>query len=226
MDFMGVARMITKEYNIEDLKLNYFVAINQIKLTNKNFTLNQLFDLIENIQAPYKGSVLQFFNDKYVLNQDHIFTACYFVQKAFLHTINISKKKNLELFLYLSTKRQIKLGIESFGITEKELEKGELNYCIISPENNIDEINDILINNLGGIEVDFTLDVKTEEKYNRIKNFFEISDNQIIAILNSYGLKAGNKLMFDQEIDDLYTSLHDLICEKMALLSLEKFKVH
>lgn len=218
--------MIIKKFNINDLKLNYFIGINQIKLIDKKFALNQIFDLIENMQTSYDGSIIQFFNDKYVLSQDHVFLACYYVQKAFLQNINISNKKNIELFLYLATKRQIKISIEAFGITENSLKTGKLNFCIISPKNIIAELNIALLKHLGGIEIKFTLNNKTIEKFNRIKNFFNISDNQIITILNSYGISNINNFQINENLNILFSSLDDLICEKMTILSLEKIKIN
>ncbi len=214
--------MIIKEFDIPDLKLNYFVGINQIKLMDKKYDLNQIFDLIESLQKSYEGSLVQFFNDKYVLNQDHVFTACYYVQKAFLNNSNISNKKNIEFFLYLATNRQINPSIKNFGLNEMH---NELNFCIISPKNNISEINNAIKNSLGNAEKKITLNDKSIEKYNKIKEYFKISENQLRVVLNSYSSTNFNNSQIDGNLDNLYISMHDLICEKMALLSLEKIKV-
>lgn len=216
--------MIEKKISIPDLDLNYFVGLNQIKLNNKQFELNQLLEVIEELQTSYMDSIIQFFNDKYIIDQGHVFTACYYVQKAFLYNINISNKANIELFLYLAANRQIKLSIEAFGVSDINLEKNTLSFCIISPNENIIEINETLIKNLEADEVYFTLNEKTIEKFNRIKNYFEINDNQIISVLNSYGLKNKDITLMNGNLDNYFLSLNDLIYEKMALLSLEKVK--
>lgn len=223
MDAMDSTRMIKKKISIPDLDLTFFLGLNQIKLNNKEFGLNHLFELIEELQTSYLNSIIQFFNDKYIINQDHVFTACYYVQKAFLHNINISKKANIEIFLYLAANRQITPSIEAFGVSEINLEKMILSFCIISPNDNIAEINKTLIKNLEAEEIYSTLNDKTIEKFNRIKNYFEINDNQIISVLKSYGLRANTTLM-NGNINNYYLALNDLIYEKMALLSLEKVK--
>lgn len=225
--------MIVKQFNINDLDLNYFVGINQISidlkkfqdlnnLKNKTEALDFIFNLIENIQKNYKGSTLQFFSNKYVLNQDHIFTACYYIQRAFLNDVNISKRKNIELFLYLVAKRQIKYGIEAFGIKATDLSSGKMSYCIISSENNLEKINEEILHNLKAKEIKIDLNDKSVERYNTIKNFFGISDDQINIVLKSYGIKNISNNQIIDNLDYLFLAIHDLICEKMSLLSLEK----
>ncbi len=219
--------MIIKEFSIPDLKLNYFVGINQIKLMDKKLDLNQIFDLIETLQKSYEGSIIQFFNEEYVLNQDHVFTACFYVQKAFLNNTNMSNKKNIEFFLYLATNRQISPSIKNFGLNEIKIKKKKyVCVCVISPKNNISEINNAIKNNLGGnAEKDITINDKSIEKFNKIKEYFKISENQLRVVLNSYSSADFNNFQIDGNLDILYVSMHDLICEKMALLSLEKIKV-
>lgn len=226
MDAMDSTRMIKRKFSIPDLDLTFFVGLNKIKLNNKDFGLSQLFELIEELQTSYLNSIIQFFNDKYIINQDHVFTACYYVQKALLHNINISKKPNIELFLYLAANRQITLSIEAFGVSEINIEKKILSFCIISPNDNIAEINKTLIKNLEAEEIYSTLSDKTIEKYNRIKNYFEINDNQIRSVLKSYGLRVKDIALINGSLDDQFLALNDLIYEKMALLSLEKVKRH
>ncbi len=220
----GMNGMDVKEFSITSLDLNYFVGLNQIKLNNKEFELNQLFELIEELQTSYRNSIIQFFSDKYIINQDHVFTACYYVQKVFLYNINISKKANIELFLYLAANRQITPSIEAFGVSEINLETKILSFCIISPNDNITEMNKTLIKNLEAEEIYLTLNNKTIEKFKRIKNYFEINDNQIMSVLKSYGLRNKDITLMNGSLDNHILALNDLIFEKMALLSLEKVK--
>ena len=224
--------MIVKEFTIDNLSMKYHVGINQIKfnfldivdsnkLINEEDGLNFLFNLIDTIQSKFKDSVVQFFKTKYMLNPEHVFVACYFVQKAFYHNINISNTKNIELFLYLSAKRQIKNGIDAFGISTEDLKSSILTYCIISPDNNLNQINKEIIQRLNASEIETNLELIDNEKCNAIKGFFELSNNQINTVLKSYG-KAG-----DQEtkvLNNQVLAIQDLICEKMSIISLEKTK--
>ncbi|MFX1302724.1 MAG: KEOPS complex subunit Cgi121 [Promethearchaeota archaeon] len=225
--------MIIRKFNIEELNLDYFVGINQIKMDlekfldfsktdNKGDILNHFFNVIEEIQNKNENSVIQFFKDIYILNQDHIFTACYYLQKAFLRKYNISNKKNIELLLYLTTNRQINKSIEAFGIDYSDLIKNNLTFCIISPVNNLNSINNNVIRMLNAEEIEFTINNQSRAKFNSIKEFFNISENQLLPILRSYGIKI-KKAKID--LSSMFSALYDLICEKMALLSLEKIKI-
>ena len=223
-----------KEFNVSE-NLKYFVGINLIsidltklldenKLENQAQVLDIIFDVIEKVQTTFKKATIQFFSNKYVLGQNHIFNAFYYMEKAFLNNINISNKKNIEMLLYLATKRQIKIGIEAFGIRYLDVKKGELHYCIISHENNIHEINEEILHLLQAKELKLNLNHRSFDKFDTIKTFFEITDNQIITVLKSYGISNKNKDPMSYNLEDLYLALNDLICEEMALLSLEKIK--
>lgn len=229
--------MIEKEFNIDDLNLKYFVGINQINIDLKKILekielkgktdaikIKIVIDLIERIQSEYEGSMVQFFSDKYVLNRDHIYIACYNFLKAFNNKENISNRQNIEFLLYLSTKRQIKKAIEAFGIKNADLESGKLNYCIVSRKSNMSEINGAILQNLEAHEVEFTIDLQDVNKINQIKTYFKISNNQIKSVFNSYGIKIHDDAPTTENLDSIVLALSDLICEKMALLSLEKIK--
>ncbi len=222
--------MIVKEFNINEINLKYFVGINQIRI-NLNYLsnicstssekelLDSFFRTIENVQNRFKNSVIQFIKDKYVLNQDHIFTACYYFQKAFFYKSNISNKQKIELLLYLATNRQISKSIHTSGINSDDIRKGKLLFCIISPINNLKSINEELLQILKANETKLTVNVQSSEKFNLIREYFEISENQISCILNSYGVDSNSP---NNNLDSKFSAIYDLICEKMALLNLEK----
>ena len=168
--------MIIKKFNIKESNLIFFVGINQIKLNSKyvfeifdkfkeDDILDRYFKIIDEIQNHYNNSVIQFIKDKYILNQDHILTACYYLQKVFYNKLNISNNKGIELLLYLSTNRQISKSIQTFGIEPSDLMNGKLLYCIISPINNIQAINDELLHTLKANEISLTVNIQSNEKF-------------------------------------------------------------
>jgi len=225
--------LIIKEFTIEVLNLHFFAGINQIKISldqiidlneiqNNEQTLNQFFKIIEEIQNKNKHSVIQFIKDNYILNDDHIFMACYNLQKAFQQKINISSKKKIELLLYLAANRQISKSIEAFGIDSSDLNKANCIYCIISPINNLNKINDEIIQSLNGIDTELTINNQSLTKFNAIKDFFKISEDQINSVLKSYGIGI-TKTEFN--LNSKFLALNDLIYEKMAILSLENIKI-
>lgn len=201
---------------------NYYVGINQIEIDSKDIQINKLVELIEIVNSNYKNTVLQFFNDRYILNLEHILHACYFVQKAFYAQNNISNKKNLELFLYLAAKRQIKLSLHFFGVKSYNFQNKRISYCIISSEDNMKQLNIEINKYLNSKEISLNLGELSIEKFNRVKKYFEFSDNQILTVLRSYGYKHDILDINSLKLESLYNALNDLICEKMALLSLEK----
>ena len=226
--------MIVREFYIKEMELRYFVGLSQIRFDFYQFlevntiikeedALQYFFTIIEGLQNNNKESIIQSIKDKYVLNQDHIYIASYYTEKAFFDKTHISKKKNLEFLLYLSTHRQISRGIESFGIDYNELKEGKLTICVISPTNNVDKIFQEILHLLNASEIKLTINNLTIEKITSIINYFEISDNQIKSVLNSYGKSDISDLKND--LGSLYLAVFDIICEKMALLNLEKIKL-
>jgi tRNA threonylcarbamoyladenosine modification (KEOPS) complex Cgi121 subunit len=213
------SNMIIKKFEIKEREITYYVGINQLKINPQLFTLTQFFKIIE--EKKNNDLVIQIFNNKHVLNSEHVFNACYFLQIAFLNNINISNKKNIELLLYLATKRQIKIAIQDFGINEGEFNTGLINLCSISSKDNLDLINREIEKLLNANKLKLTLDNYSFKKYEMVKRYFNISDNQINSVLNSYGTKVNAKIR-DKDIPVLYIALNDLICERMALLSLER----
>ncbi len=173
-----------KIYSITNLNgvPNYYVGINQIEIDPKEIQINKLVELIEVIQSHYGNTLLQFFNDRYILNQEHILHACYFVQKAFYTKKNISNKKNLELLLYLATKRQIKLSLEYFGVINYNFQNKRISFCIISSEDNFKQVNIEINRHLQSKDISLNLGNLSIDKFNRVKKYFEFSDNQILTV--------------------------------------------
>ncbi len=213
-----------KIYSITNLNgvSNYHIGINQIEIDPKEIQLKELVELIEVIQSQHEDTVLQFFNDKYILNPEHVLHACYFVQKAFFTKNNISNKKNLELLLYLATKRQIKLSLEYFGVKDYNLRNKRISFCIISLKDNIQQVNIEVNSYLHSKDISLNLGNVSIDKFNIVKKYFEFSDNQVLTVLKAYGYKNDVLDVNSLNLERLYEALTDLVCEKMALLSLEK----
>ena len=218
--------MIAKKFNIKNKNLKYFVGINQIKFKSDQFIqnskihtlLDQFFKTINERQTQFHNCSIQFMKDTYILNQDHIFTACYHVQRAFNKRLNISNKKEIELLLYMATNRQISKSIQTFGLDSSVLSKGKLTYCIISQFNNLNIINDDILEVLKAKEELLTINALSNEKFNLIKEFYEISEQQIRCILESYGIETNKNNL---KLSFKYSALFELICEKMVLVSVE-----
>ncbi len=227
--------VIVKEFYIKEMDLKYFIGISQIEFELRKFmevkelsdqeeASNYFFKKIEELQNKNKESTIQIIKDKYVLNQEHIFVACYYLQKALFHETLISNKKAIELILYLSTHRQISRGIKLFGLDSDDLNKGKFTTCIISPINNLKNILNDLLEFLSAHEIDITLNDLTPKKITEIIQIYEFSDSQISSVLKSYGIKNINRDKLKSNLSDISMVIFDLISEKMALLNLEKIK--
>ncbi|MHA2289839.1 MAG: KEOPS complex subunit Cgi121 [Promethearchaeota archaeon] len=201
---------------------HYYIGINQIEIGPKKVQINDLVELIENVHINHNETVLQFFNEEFVLNFEHILHACYFVQKTFNANINISKTKNLELLLYLAANRQIKLSLEAFGVKDHNFQNKKISFCIISSEDNIKRVNIEINEKLSSKDIALDFENLSVDKYNRIKKYFKFSDKQILTVLRSYGYISDEEQIKSLDFERLYEALNDLISEKMALLSLEK----
>jgi tRNA threonylcarbamoyladenosine modification (KEOPS) complex Cgi121 subunit len=208
--------MIIKSKGIE-----YYIGINAIKLKLDYKSIEDILVQAHKIQLSFPGSVIQFFNDEFILNQKHILIACYHFIKSFGSNRNIASSKNIELLLYLACNRQIKFSLKNFGINEEILEKRVLHYCVIHKLDNISEIEAKLTAELDSVPQKPNILDKSLERFNKVKKFFNFKDKQIDVILRSYNIKPEHTELNLENIDLFYTCLNDLISEKMALLSLE-----
>ena len=208
-------------YNL-NTGLKIYIGITEVSINIENISSNKLLSLSNYIDINYDNALLQFFNSKYILNSEHIYSACYFTYNAFLSHNNISKSKEIELLLFLSVNRQIKIAIRDFGLPDDT--KKDINFilCLSSFQNNLDIIYTDLQDRINFQELSFKLDDYSIERFNRIKNYFDISDNQIKVLLKSANLKINNNKINEVPLDYLYSALTDIIREKMVLLSIEK----
>ncbi|MFX0073250.1 MAG: KEOPS complex subunit Cgi121, partial [Candidatus Hermodarchaeota archaeon] len=196
--------MNVKNFNISEANLNYYIGIGRLSINLDNIlnkqhfseeseVLDFIFKIIEQTQEKHnEEAVIQFFSDNFVIDQNHVYNACYYTLKAFDNNSNILSKKNLELFLYLATNRQIKIGIDAFGITLSDLKKGTLCYCIISFKDNVLEINDDILNLLSTKEIELELNLSSASKLQKIIEFFDINEKQLNIIIKYYGKNEVN----------------------------------
>ncbi len=212
--------MIIQEFSFAEDQLHYFVGLGSLIITK--LELDDIFNLIEIIQKRYEGLMLQFFNRKLILNYNHIFYACYHTLKTFCYKKNISNKMGIEFLLYLSADRQIKRTLENYGITTHNINQGAIDFCAISNNNNLEIVRRDLLKEINAEEIDLNLGKTSYDKYERIKEYFGINENQINTVLKSYRILVDDIKPTKTNIGHFYLALEDLICEKMVILSLEK----
>lgn len=203
----------------EDMK--YFIIINTIKIDTSNLIQEQLFEFLKQLQKKYPKPITQLFSTRYLINTNHLLYAIYFSLKAYHEQKIISNRPSIELLLYLSGNRQIKEAIQAFGISNQELAKGTLNYCIVAEETKLEKINREFLNYFNYSEKALKLNTTSKDKFTRIKNYFNLSDTQLATKLNSLGTEKEHNLGNEEDLQILTNALCDLVVEKMVLLSLE-----
>lgn len=201
--------------------MNYSIIINTIKVDKKNRSEDQLFAFLKQLQKKYPQPIIQLFSTQYLINTNHLFYAIYFSLKAYRERTLISNRPSIELLLYLSGNRQIREAIQAFGITNQELKMGVLNYCIAAKKAKIEKINSEFLDFFEYSENPFKLNTTSNDKFTRIKNYFNISDAQLATKLNSFGAEIEPNSRTEEDMETLCDALCDLIVEKMVLLSLE-----
>ncbi len=213
--------MIKKDYIFQNSKLNYSVLLRKIQIEKKENSLEKLFQIIEDLQNKYNNSIIQFFDDLYILNENHIYNSIYYTRKAYMNKFLISNKQSIELLLYFAAKRQIKYGINYFGIKKENVDSGIINFCIVSDKEILEKIYRDFSKMINFIELEYDYNEKSIDRYNRIKQFFDINEKQIIVILKTLDMKIDSEKIVTSNLNLLYNVLNKLICEKMVLLSLE-----
>lgn len=211
--------MIVQEFTFPERNLHYFVGVGSL-ITN-TLKIDDIFELLERIQNQFENCMIQFFNKKLILNFNHIFYACYHTLRSFHLKANISNKMGIEFLLYLSANRQIRKALKYYGLTKENVNQEQITFCIISLTKNMDEILTEILNLINATETKLNLDKEPIVKYENLKKFFEINDNQIVTVLKSHGININKIVPNRNNIIQLNLAIEDLIAEKMVLLSLE-----
>lgn len=215
--------MIVEEFSFPEAQLHYYVGLGSIITTE--LKLEDAFDLIKRIQNQFNDVTLQLFDKTLILNSKHIFYAIYHCLKSFHLNRNISNNKGIEFLLYLAANRQIKKAIDNFGIKKHHIKHGALNFCIISLNSNLEIIQRDILNEMKAKETTLDLDRLSYDKYENIRKFFAINESQINVVVKANREEVDYKIPNKNNVEGLYLALEDLICEKMAILSLERTPV-
>ena len=137
---------------------------------------------------------------------EHIFFGCLYAMLAFKQERNLLNRLPLEILLYISGQRQIKIALEVFGLRNGE-------NCIIILGNNETSMKQAQVKCeklLGGERSDEVLDIMDISKRTEICNYFQINPEELNVISQSDTEEA-------QKVAILKSILN-----RMALVVLEK----
>jgi KEOPS complex subunit Cgi121 len=167
----------------------------------KNVQIEDINSFLEQFRQENIDAVVQFFDAKHVAGHQHLYFAALHALNAFEKDTAISNNLSVEALLYASAQRQIKKAVQMLGIKQ---DSSELAAVIVTKKGN-EKANTIteITENVPGERDNAVLEL-TENKVEKIKKVFMISDLELEAKLKKKGLEK--------------EALTDLVIERMALL--------
>jgi len=195
-------KMIIKEVNLPFIDSKKIVLIAGIRECTLNVKFDELVNKIRNLKN--RSTVVQFFNADFIAGWQHIFFSVINAYNSFDQKRNISNKIEAEILLYVSAQRQIKNAINLFGINTLTR-----NICVVIIADTIDKakflLNEIQTYTQGTLD-DNIIEIYNKDKFERIKQVFNISLNELKAVKRS------------EEWADLREALTKSIISRAALL--------
>lgn len=167
----------------------------------RNVQIENINRFLEQFKEEDLGAAVQFFDAEQVAGTQHLYFAALHALKAFDKNTTISNNLSVEALLYASAQRQIKKAVEMLGIKKDSSELAVL----IMPERN--HVKPGCLNRVTGMvpgERDDTVLELTNNKEDKIRKVFKISDLEVEAKLPKEGLEK--------------ETLTDLVIERIALL--------
>ncbi|MFX1296516.1 MAG: KEOPS complex subunit Cgi121 [Promethearchaeota archaeon] len=159
-----------------------------------------------NLLNPKYGVTIQVCNALRIATWEHIFFSALYAMLAFNQKRNISNQLALEILLYISGQRQIKIALKEFGIKTG-------NNIIIILGNSEELVKEALIpceKILGGVKANEIMSIVENFKLLAIQNYFQINK----AELNAIKLSVANE---SQE-----NAIFKAVLNRIALVALDK----
>lgn len=167
----------------------------------KNVQIKDVNSFLEQLKKKNMGAAVQVFDTKHVAGPQHLYFAALHALNAFDKNTTISNNLSVEALLYASAQRQIKKAVQMLGIKQ---DSSELAAVIMTEKGNKKPDRLTQITEIVPGERDDTVIELTDNKVEKIKKVFMISDLELEAKLKKKGLEK--------------EALTDLVIERMALL--------
>jgi KEOPS complex subunit Cgi121 len=144
---------------------------------------------------------IQFFDAELVATWQHLYFAVLNALLAFRNERNISKSVAMEVMLYASAQRQIRKAIQLMGV-----KRDSANVAVVIIGEKPDSVQAVLsaVSKRVGAEPDETVLELTKKKTQNIRKAFEISANELEAVMEKKNAKQ---------------ALVNMVIERTALLS-------
>jgi tRNA threonylcarbamoyladenosine modification (KEOPS) complex Cgi121 subunit len=144
---------------------------------------------------------VQFFDAELIATREHLYFAIMNALQAFKGKTNISKSSAMETMLYASAQRQIQKAIERCGIKPQTT---SIAVVVIGDNQMQIETFQQTFTKYIGVEPDGSVLKMTTPKVERIKQAFEITDEELKTVVRN---------------GDKKRAIVDLVIERVALLS-------
>ncbi len=196
--------VLIKEFQKEDLTIYKLILIQGLKSVNINKP-QEIITKLNLINSKF-GVCVQVCDATRIATWEHIFFSALYAMLAFHQKQNLTNQLAMEILLYMSGQRQIKIALEEFGIKSG-------NDIILILGNSEETLKQALIECeklLGGVKSDEVMALDDNSKVSAIKGYFQINNTELNAVAESNTKES-------QE-----TALLNLILNRIALVILEK----
>jgi KEOPS complex subunit Cgi121 len=179
-------------------EFNVYVAISGFK----NAKIDDVNNFFVSVRKELGNVVaVQFFDAQLIATWQHLYFAALNALTALDNKTNISNNPAMETLLYASAQRQITKATEIMGI--KSTTKNVAVVTIAKSQKSAENAVKIVQKLIAGEPDDSIIEID-QEKFNKIRKFFHISDKELAAKLQRKGLEK--------------EALVDLVIEHGALL--------
>jgi tRNA threonylcarbamoyladenosine modification (KEOPS) complex Cgi121 subunit len=152
------------------------------------------------------GVIIQACDAARIATWEHIFFGALSALLAFKQGRTISNQLALEVLLYISAQRQIKIALETFGVRS-----GSCALLILgNSEETLQDTLKACWNIIGGTLADEVLTIPDDSKWNSIQTYFQITDQEIDAVAQSNAKGARED------------ALVKIVLNRIALVALDK----
>ncbi|MFQ6065131.1 MAG: KEOPS complex subunit Cgi121 [Candidatus Bathyarchaeia archaeon] len=167
----------------------------------RNAQVEDVDDLFNLVRKKVADVDVQFFDANLIAGWEHLYFATLNALKAFESKLNISNSLAMETLLYASAQRQISKAIDLMGIKP---DSSQIAVLIVARTLEETESALEIVSKLVSGERDDNILELTDDKIERIRKLFDISDLELESKLKRNGLKR--------------EALVDLVIEHGALL--------
>ena len=169
---------IPKPFEVEIAKEKYYVLVTGIEFT-KPKSLENLINRINSIKREYDVSIT-LVNPKILATKIHGILAAKYAIKSFKYKLNVSRRLDLEILVYIAANRQIKEAIRLAGPEDRF--SFTVFIAVSKDTKSLNKVLEIFLKEERGTLNDSILRI-TKEKFHYIRNVFSIRDEELRVTL-------------------------------------------